>query len=391
MNPVRKANKFPIRLLATTPQVDVPLRAAQSAAHLPAGPHGEDEESNLRYGPYLKAVRHLLVKDNCQKILKAVCSQLNQTVTAEEVEFIEIRTEKHGAWYHVARVDVSVTGQKVLFAVNVAAAPEVRQRLEKEYRLLDRLNSRYHYGLLPNVYFKGAGRYRARSEPIRWLHMFVAEWFKGFHEFHLHRDDAAGPNRMLLWDLDRGSRYLSERQCLELYRQAAKTLTLYYDWNSSKQIYPWHHAAGDFVLKEEGEELDVRLVTVRNYYAVVDFGTGNKTARTLALILFFLHLTVRMRVDRLDGVGEVVWAEDYCLEGVVAGFFEGLVAGEKRDRRGVVSAKEIKKVLRSFSRDEWLQLLVELLETYQFSHEELSLLSEHGDRHIDSMRQVLRA
>ena len=252
MNPVRDPKEIPIRLLATTPRADVPLEAAGSETHLPVGPHGRDGKSHLRYGPYLKAVRHLLVKDNCQKILEAVCSQLNQIVTAEEVEFIEIRTEKHGAWYHVARVDVSVAGQKVLFAVNVAVAPEVRPQLEKEYRFLDRLNNRYHYGLLPNVYFKGAGRYSARSGPIRWLHMFVAEWFKGFHEFHLHRDDAARANRMLLWDMDRGSRYLPKRQCLELYRQAAKILTLYYDWNTSKQIYPWHHAAGDFVLKLEG-------------------------------------------------------------------------------------------------------------------------------------------
>ena len=98
-----------------------------------------------------------------------------------------------------------------------------------------------------------------------------------------------------------------------------------------------------------------------------------------------------MRVDRLDGVGEVVWAEDYCLEGVVAGFFEGLARGEERGKRGMVSVKEIEKVSCSFSRDEWLQLLVELLETYEFSEEELSLISEHGDGHIDSLRQVLAA
>ena len=98
-----------------------------------------------------------------------------------------------------------------------------------------------------------------------------------------------------------------------------------------------------------------------------------------------------MRVDRLDGVGEVVWAENYCLEGVVAGFFEGLARGEKGVRRGMVSVEEIKKVLCSFSRDEWLQLLVELLETYEFSEEELSLISEHGDGHIDSLCQVLKA
>jgi hypothetical protein len=38
-----------------------------------------------------------------------------------------------------------------------------------------------------------------------------------------------------------------------------------------------------------------------------------------------------------------------------------------------------------------VQFLVELLETYNFSQEELSLVRDHGDGHIDHLQQVLAA
>jgi hypothetical protein len=53
------------------------------------------------------------------------------------------------------------------------------------------------------------------------------------------------------------------------------------------------------------------------------------------------------------------------------------------------SAFEIHSLFRNFTGEEWLQLLVELLETYNFSHEELSLIRDNGDRHIERLQQVL--
>ena len=219
--------------------------------------------------------------------------------------------------------------------------------------------------------------------------MFVAEWFSNFHEFHLHRDIVRGSNRILLWDPGRASVYLSENQCQEIYRQAARILTVCYDYNNFKQIFPWHHAAGDFVLKEDQGKVDVRLITIRGYSAVVDFFSRRKAAKLLGLILFFLHLTIRMRIDRLDGVGQVVWAEDHCLQGTIAGFFAGLEEGERGSWRNIPQAKEIRELFCRFSRDEWLQFLVTMLSNYKFSQEELSLLSHHGDTHMDLLIDLL--
>jgi len=383
------SKEIPVKLLVTTPQAQAPVEVVGSTIPLPTGPHSREGEPDLLYGPYLEAVHHLLIKDDYQKLLEALCSRLSRVVTVKEIDVLEIRTEKHGACYHVARVDVGVSGQNVPFAVNVAATPEAREQLVRDFRLLEMINKRYSYKFVPNVYFKGAGYYRERGKPLKWLHMFVAKWFRNFHEFHLHRDDASGSNRMLLWDLDRGSRYLSQKQCLELYRQIARILTLYYDYNNFRQIYPWHHAAGDFVLKEEQGKVDVRLITIRDYGAVVDFTSRKKAAKLLGLILFFLHLTIQMRIDRLDGVGQVVWAEDLCLEGTVAGFFVGLGQGKKQSRKDIPRAQELRDLFRRFSRDEWLQLLVEMLGSYKFSQEELSLIRDRCDAHIGCLIGLL--
>ncbi|MCG6916993.1 MAG: hypothetical protein LJE89_05525 [Deltaproteobacteria bacterium] len=388
-NSAKHSRKIPVKLTATIPQDQVTVEAEVRAIPLPAGPHGKDGEIALRYGPYLEAVHHLLLKDDYQKLLQALGSRLSRVVSVEEIDCLEIRSEKHGAFYHVARVDVWVSGQKVSFAVNVAAIPEARNQLARDFRLLENLNKRYNYQFLPNVYFKGAGSYREKGKPAKWLHMFVAEWFSNFHEFHLHRDEVRGSTRVLLWDPDRASVYLSEHQCQELYRQAARILTLYYDYNNFKQIFPWHHAAGDFVLKEDQGKVDVRLITIRDYGAVVDFTSRKKAAKLLGLILFFLHLTIQMRIDRLDGVGQVVWAEDHCLQGTIAGFFAGLEQGEGGSRKNIPQAKEIRKLFCRFSRDEWLQLLVKMFSNYKFSQEELTLLSHHGDTHIDLLIDLL--
>ena len=122
---------------------------------------------------------------------------------------------------------------------------------------------------------------------------------------------------------------------------------------------------------------------------MVDFSTGKRAAKLLALILFFLHMTIQMRLDRLDGVGSVAWAGDYCLEGVLTGFLEGMAPENHEARRTIPAGGEILEVLRSFNREEWLQFLEECLGAYQFSREELSLVQEYGRAHLDKLQQVL--
>ena len=89
----------------------------------------------------------------------------------------------------------------------------------------------------------------------------------------------------------------------------AAILTGYFDTRSFAQIYPWHPAAGDFIARIAGDGVAVRLVAARQYGPLV--GPPDLPPEE-ALLFFFLNLTLRLRVDRLDGVGEVAWAGPDC-------------------------------------------------------------------------------
>jgi hypothetical protein len=43
-----------------------------------------------------------------------------------------------------------------------------------------------------------------------------------------------------------------------------------------------------------------------------------------ALLFFLLNLSLRMRLDRIDGTGKVAWAESPCVDATLKGFMEGL-------------------------------------------------------------------
>jgi hypothetical protein len=72
----------------------------------------------------------------------------------------------------------------------------------------------------------------------------------------------------------------------------------------------------------------------------------------LGSLHFFVNLGLRMRVDRLDGTGELAWAGPQCLPGVIRGFVE---AWETRlDNTHLPKARDIFSLFLDFSPDERL-------------------------------------
>jgi hypothetical protein len=160
--------------------------------------------------------------------------------------------------------------------------------------------------------------------------MFLGQWFDGYHEFHISIDPVDKEPKIMVWDDARGRFFLSAGQTKTLYAQASKILTAYYNLESFEQILAWHHAAGDFVVKTENEKLELRLVTVRQYAAIFENQQNTQTApgdpqRILqALLIFFISLSIHMRLDRLDGIGEMVWSDSIAVEATLIGFLEAL-------------------------------------------------------------------
>ena len=178
--------------------------------------------------------------------MQAVSRHFIRRVLLYEIEEIRIILDKHGAFYHPAKIEVALKDSSISFVLNIAVTEAGQQCAQSEYRILKRLNADFPHSFIPEVYARGSDMIQTGSVETR---MFLAEWFEGFNEFHLSLDPSDGIYKIAVWDNNHGNFFLTNPQTMHLYRQAAKILTYYYNIETFEQIFSWHHAAGDFVLK----------------------------------------------------------------------------------------------------------------------------------------------
>lgn len=273
------------------------------------------EDENLSYANYFSAVTRFCAESGWKRVLLAAADRLEKPLAVDDLGPVSIFLEKHGAFYHPARIEVTAAGQRLCLVANVAVSRLGKEALFRETKALAHLNEHRPFGWFPTVY-----AVTDENPP-----MFLGDWFDGFHEFHLTREKEIGEPRLVIWDGAVPPRLLSEKQAAALYRTMAMILTACYDPVTTCQIFPWHHAAGDFVVRIKGEKVSAKLITVRNYAPLTNAsGPEDENGLLETVLLFFLHLSVRIRLDRLDGVSEVVWAPDSCLAPTIDGFFQGL-------------------------------------------------------------------
>ena len=274
----------------------------------------------ITYGDYFGAIIDFCSADDWLIVTRAAGRRLERPLHRDQLIGVSVYLEKHGAYYHPARLNVAVGDQTLSFVVNVATSSAGIATLPQEVEALSRLGVRCPFDWLPEVY----GSTRMTLADGGEVAMFLGDWFEGYYEFHLTR--STGTDAMVVWDGADSPTLLQATQRAALYRQVAMILTTCYDPLTSDQIHPWHHAAGDFVVRPESDRLSVRLVTVRNYAPLIGPENEIKDEGQLldAMVMFVIHLTLRMRLDRLDGIGDVVWAPDSSLTPTLDGFTQGL-------------------------------------------------------------------
>lgn len=381
-------SRFPVQLLISTPSGPLPLTAERARLLLPRGPDSDGPE--LRYGPYLNSLSRFLLTDSNAPLLTALGKHLGQDVSSKEIEKLELISEKHGALYHVSRLRVRLIGKKTHnLVMNVATSPEQQAFLENECNLLNELYTRFGLPYLPRPYLLGKTVYEGEEEVQRDLTLFLAEWFDGFHEFHLSQRSEEGDPVIKVWYLKGVEETLSVEQTRSLYRQAAVILTAYVDEQSFRQIYPWHHAAGDFILKPSANDVDLKLVTARDYRCLPNIG-GLPEDLWIALIHFFLNLTLRLRLDRLDGTGALAWASSDCLSPILSGFLEAWTQKVRREA-SLPSSVDVLEALRDLTTQEWHALAEIVLEDGLVEADERTYIGPRLDEHIAALYAVLQA
>jgi len=343
----------------------------------------------VSHGYYFTAVRNFLEKGRSEIIISAVSQHMHREVTSQEIEEIRIFLEKHGEFYHPARIETVLHGTAIPFVLNVAISDSGKNFIQREYGLLKQLDEDFPCSFLPKVY--GQGCVSMTGDEIG---MFLGEWFQGYNEFHISLDPEDEKHKIVVWDHEHGNFFLTTDQATNFYRQAARILTCYYNVETFEQISSWHHAAGDFVLKCRNDSIDVKLITVRQYRPMFENDSGNENpdAELIleALMVFFLNLAIRMRLDRLDGVGEIVWSDNIALKGTLNGFFEGLALKPLISLFSEPLADCFQKHLLACSRIDFLDLNLSIVETYHPQAPEVPVIRRHLKKHVDNLYNAIK-
>lgn len=286
---------------------------------IPMNRNDSQNEGNLSisHGEYFHCIRSFLEKDGFERIASAVSRETGQG--PEKIETINIYSEKHGEFYHPARIETGVHGSEVSSVLNMAVSEAGKACIRREYDLLKQLDNA-PCSFLPRVYGQGTAYIKDGLE----ARMFLGEWFKGYHEFHISQDQTDKNHKIVVWDPEKGHFFLTPDQTAELYTQAAMILTAYYNAETFEQIWPWHHAAGDFVIRCHNNGIGLKLITVRQYQALLNNKDRDANSILDALLMFLVNLSVRMRLDRFDGTGDIVWADEIAVLGTLNGFFQAL-------------------------------------------------------------------
>ena len=355
---------------------------------------GDFSEIVFSHGDYFDAVRDFLKQDEFKIFTGVLARRLQQAIQPGDILEIRIHLEKHGEFYHPARIETDVAGRTIYFVLNVAISDTGKNHISREFSNLKRLNAKSGDSFLPQVYILG----EVSTGKRRTFGMFLGEWFKDYHEFHISRDPSDSQPKVCVWDEKIGRYYLSNRQTMLLYKQAARIMTAHYNVATFEHISPWHHAAGDFIIKNDKNHFDLKLITVRGYVPLFRrpdrqaADTGNAEQILQALLIYFLKLSIRMRLDRIDGVGDLVWLDPEIVQSTVQGVLEAL--GHKKADPNLPDAVDtcFKYYLSICSQEDLFELSESILPAFGSAAPEIPIIKQHLAEHacllIESIREL---
>ena len=262
-----------------------------------------------------------------------------------------------------------------------------RSYLREDFGNIRLLNDRFPYRFLPQVYCKGAVTLPGRS---RRLEMFLGEWLAGYHEFHLSGEPAELNSRLIVWDPVKGAHPLSKQQRANIYRQIALILTAYYDLETFEQIFAWHNAAGDFIVKTDGGQIDIRLITVRKYAPLFADVSGDADTILQAYADLLPQLVDSHPAGSVRRCGyEFGYADDDIVEAALNGFFDGLSLQVRFGRIPKELPDLFAGYLKALASDDRDTLLGGIALRTQCPAPEKALIRKHLKHHGEKMTQAI--
>ena len=373
-----------VQYLFSSPEGDISLGADDLARPflLSAGvEHGE-----LTLGDYFKALEKFIHTVGNKKLSSILADHCGENQESINIKQIVLRSEKHGLLYHISSAEFFLDKFTVKLAISTALTEQGKRCLERDYSLQSQLQNGENDSFVPRQHFlkemviiKNIKEYP--------LIMTLSQWLDGYHEWHISYNKKINSYQIIVWD-DNKNTFISQSQSMDLFEKAAFILTYYFDPETSRQVYPWHHAAGDFIVKPTTDTLDVKLITVRDIFSIGKAQEGRAASPLANCISFFLHLSIRMRIDKIDGVGDSFWLDNYVVSAVIKGFF---AAYSTKNMQHIASSKQFKQLLQAFNSEDFMGVCQPLLDFYRDeSTEDFRVVIENLEEHLTTLVEKLR-
>ena len=107
------------------------------------------------------------------------------------------------------------------------------------------------------------------------------------------------------------------------------------------------------------------------------------------MLLFLLKLSLRMRLDRIDGVGDPVWADETVVPHMVAGFRFALANKPQPAQLPDTAIRCFDAYMGQGQKADLLEILEAVIDAYPDGHTEKQLLIREVQAHAAALFQTL--
>jgi len=109
-----------------------------------------------------------------------------------------------------------------------------------------------------------------------------------------------------------------------------------------------------------------------------------------ALLLFFLSLSIRMRLDRLDGVGDITWADSRAVPAILEGFLEGLALKPQIPQLPDAIDQCFRYYLSVCTREDLYDLSRAVVNGFDPRDPETPVVKQHLNKHVDTLSRAIK-